>query len=140
MEFNPASRAQDYPFFDEFREVDPSITDSSTSTFQSPEPVVDLFEREIEGCLLYSRHFNPTNKCLASALARMEEVAAAQIATPGMGAPSTTLMTPCHAGDEIVCGRTICGGLRRAQESVAALRCQCSFRRPVKSQCAACCN
>ena len=110
MGFNPASRVQDYLVFGEFGDVNPSITDSSTYTFLSPERMAELFEHEIEGCFLYSRHFNPTNKYLASALARMEDGEVAQVMASGMGAISTTLMTLCSAGDEIVCGRTIYGG------------------------------
>ena len=110
MPFDPASRVQDYLVFGEFGDVNPSITDSSTYTFLSPERMEELFEHEIEGCFLYSRHFNPTNKCLANALERMEDGEAAQVMASGMGAISTTLMTLCGAGDEIVCGRSIYGG------------------------------
>ncbi|EXI66373.1 MAG: Methionine gamma-lyase [Candidatus Accumulibacter adjunctus] len=110
MSFDPASRVQDYLVFGEFGDVNPSITDSSTYTFLSPERMEELFEHEIEGCFLYSRHFNPTNKYLASALVRMEDGEAAQVMASGMGAISTTLMTLCAAGDEIVCGRSIYGG------------------------------
>ncbi|HAY26894.1 MAG TPA: cystathionine beta-lyase [Candidatus Accumulibacter sp.] len=110
MSFDPASRVQDYLVFGEFGDVNPSITDSSTYTFLSPERMEELFEHEIEGCFLYSRHFNPTNKYLASALERMEDGEAAQVMASGMGAISTTLMTLCAAGDEIVCGRSIYGG------------------------------
>ncbi len=110
MNFDPASRVQDYLVFGEFGDVNPSITDSSTYTFLSPERMEELFEHEIEGCFLYSRHFNPTNKYLASALVRMEDGEAAQVMASGMGAISTTLMTLCAAGDEIVCGRSIYGG------------------------------
>jgi hypothetical protein len=73
MSFDPASRVQDYLVFGEFGDVNPSITDSSTYTFLSPERMAELFEHEIEGCFLYSRHFNPTNKYLANALERMED-------------------------------------------------------------------
>ena len=110
MAFNPASRVQDYLVFGEFGDVNPSITDSSTYTFLSPERMAELFEHEIEGCFLYSRHFNPTNKYLASELERMEDAESAQVMASGMGAISTTLMTLCGAGDEIVCGRSIYGG------------------------------
>jgi methionine-gamma-lyase len=110
MTFDPASRIQDYLVFGEFGDVNPSITDSSTFTFMSPERMEELFEHEIEGCFLYSRHFNPSNKHLADALARMEDGESAQVTASGMGAISTTLMALCSAGDEIVAGRTIYGG------------------------------
>ena len=37
MTFDPASRIQDFLVFGEFGDVNPSITDSSTYTFLSPE-------------------------------------------------------------------------------------------------------
>ena len=110
MKFDPASRVQDLLVFGEFGDVNPSITDSSTYTFLDPQRMEDAFEHEIEGCFLYSRHFNPTNKHLADALARMEDGESAQVMASGMGAISTTLMTLAGAGDEIVSGRSIYGG------------------------------
>ena len=110
MTFDPAARIQDFLVFGEFGDVNPSITDSSTYTFLSPEKMAELFEHDIEGCFLYSRHWNPTNKFLAEALARMEDGERAQVMSSGMGAISTTLMHLCSAGDEIVCERTIYGG------------------------------
>jgi methionine-gamma-lyase len=108
--FDPATRVQDYLVFGEFGDVNPSITDSSTYTFLRPETMSEVFEHEIEGCFLYSRHWNPTNKFLAEALARMEDGEAAQVMASGMGAISSTLAHFCSAGDEIVCERTIYGG------------------------------
>ena len=110
MKFDPASRVQDFLVFGEYGDVNPSITDSSTYTFLDPQRMEDAFEHEIEGCFLYSRHFNPTNKHLADALARMEDGESAQVMASGMGAISTTLMTLAGAGDEIVSGRSIYGG------------------------------
>ena len=110
MTFDPASRIQDHLVFGEFGDVNPSITDSSTYTFLDPARMEEVFEHEIEGCFLYSRHWNPTNRFLADALARMEDGESAQVMGSGMGAISTTLMTVCSAGDEIVCGRNIYGG------------------------------
>jgi methionine-gamma-lyase len=110
MTFDPASRIQDYLVFGEFGDVNPSITDSSTFTFMSPERMEESFEHDIEGCFLYSRHFNPSNKHLADALARMEDGESAQVMASGMGAISATLLSLCSAGDEIVAGRTIYGG------------------------------
>lgn len=110
MAFDPATRVQDYLVFGEFGDVNPSITDSSTYTFLTPEKMEEAFEHEIEGCFLYSRHWNPTNKFLAEALARMEDGESAQVMASGMGAISTTLLALCSQGDEIVCGRNIYGG------------------------------
>jgi methionine-gamma-lyase len=110
MAFDPASRIQEFLAFGEFGDVNPSITDSSTYTFMSAQKMEELFEHDIEGCFLYSRHWNPTNKYLADALARMEDGESAQAVGSGMAAISSTLLQLCSAGDEIVAGRTIYGG------------------------------
>lgn len=110
MRFDPATRVQEFLAFGEFGDVNPSITDSSTYTFLSPEKMQELFEHDIEGCFLYSRHWNPTNKYLADALARMEDGEAAQVMSSGMAAIGTTLLELCSSGDTIVSGRTIYGG------------------------------
>ncbi len=110
MPFDPASRIQEFLAFGEFGDVNPSITDSSTYTFMSPQKMEELFEHETEGCFLYSRHWNPTNKYLAEALARMEDGESAQVLGSGMAAISTSLLQLCSAGDEIVASRTIYGG------------------------------
>jgi len=110
MTFNPAKRIQDVLLFGEFGGVNPSITDSSTYTFMSTEKMEELFEHEIEGCFLYARHWNKTNKYLSDVLARMEDGEAAQVMASGMAAISTTLIQLCSAGDEIISGRTVYGG------------------------------
>ena len=110
MSFDPASRVQDYLVFGEFGDVNPSITDSSTFTFLSSERMEEVFEHEIEGCFLYSRHWNPSNKFLAEAMARMEDGQAAQVMASGMAAISSTVLALCSAGDEVVASRTIYGG------------------------------
>lgn len=108
--FDPASRIQDYLVFGEFGDVNPSITDSSTYTFMSPERMEELFEHEIEGCFLYSRHWNPTNKYLSKALARMEDSESAQVSASGMAAISSTILQLCDSGTEIIAAHTIYGG------------------------------
>lgn len=110
MPFNPANEIQDYLVFGEYGEVNPSINDSSTYTFLSPNTMSELFEHEIEGCFLYSRHWNPSNKYLANALARMEATESAQVMSSGMAAIANTLLQLCASGDEIVASRTIYGG------------------------------
>lgn len=108
--FDPSSRIQDFLVFGEFGDVNPSITDSSTYTFLSPERMEELFEHEIEGCFLYSRHWNPTNKYLSKALARMEDSESAQVVASGMAAITAAVMQICSTGDEIVSAHTIYGG------------------------------
>lgn len=110
MNFNPANEIQDYLVFGEYGEVNPSINDSSTYTFLNTATMEDLFDHEIEGCFLYSRHWNPSNKYLATALARMEGTESAQVMASGMSAIAMSLLQLCQAGDEIVASRTIYGG------------------------------
>ncbi len=110
MKFDPSTSIHDYLVFGEFGDVNPSITDSSTFTFMSPERMEELFDHEIEGCFLYSRHWNPINKFLANALARLEDTECAQVTASGMGAISCTVLDICKSGDEIVSSRTIYGG------------------------------
>jgi len=108
--FDPSTEIQDYLVFGEYGGVNPSITDSSTYTFLSPQKMKDLFDHEIEGCFLYSRHWNPTNKNLADALARLEDSEAAIVTSSGMAAISATILQICKTGDEVISGRTIYGG------------------------------
>jgi len=108
--FDPSRALQDYLVFGEFGDVNPSITDSSTYTFLSPEKMEEIFEHEIEGCFLYSRHWNPSNKYLADALAKMEDTESAQVSASGMGAINCTVMQICNSGNEIVSSHTIYGG------------------------------
>jgi methionine-gamma-lyase len=110
QEWDPSGRLQDYLVFGEYGEVNPSITDSSTYTFLDPQRMKELFEHEIEGCFLYSRHWNPSNRYLAEALALLEGSESAMVTASGMGAISATLLQLCGQGDEIVSGRTVYGG------------------------------
>jgi methionine-gamma-lyase len=110
MHFDPSIDIQDNLIFGEFGGVNPSITDSSTFTFMSPEIMEDLFDHEIEGCFLYSRHWNPINKYLSGALAKMEHSEAGIVTSSGMSAISCTLLQLCNTGDEIISSRTIYGG------------------------------
>ena len=110
MKFDPASKIQDTWVFGEFGDVNPSITDSSTFTFLSPETMEELFEHEKEGCFLYSRSFNPINKFLCEALSAMEGTEAAHVTSSGMAAITSPILQLCHTGDHIVSGWTIYGG------------------------------
>jgi len=106
----PANRIQDYLVFGEFGDVNPSITDSSTYTFLSAEKMEEVFQHEIEGCYLYSRHMNPIGHYLSDALALMENTESAHVTASGMAAISCTILEICSAGDEIISSRTIYGG------------------------------
>lgn len=108
--FDPASNIQDIQYFGEFGGVNPSITDSSTYTFLKADKMEEIFEKEMEGCYLYSRHWNPSNKYLADALAKMENAEAAQVTGSGMGAITAAILQLVNSGDEIITSRTIYGG------------------------------
>ena len=110
MKYDPASKIQDHYVFGEFGGVNPSITDSSTYTFLKPDTMKELFESEIEGCFLYSRHWNPSNKYLSEALARLEGTDSAQVTSSGMSSIACTILQLCKKGDELISSRTIYGG------------------------------
>jgi len=108
--FDPATRIQDMLQFDEFGGVNPAITDSSTFTFLDPETMTETFLGHTEGCFLYSRHWNPSNKFLADALAAMEDTQSAWVTSSGMAAITCSILQCCKAGDHIITSVTTYGG------------------------------
>ncbi len=108
--FDPATAIQKLEQFGEFGGVNPSITDSATFTFMTEEEMIKTFHSEGEGCFLYSRHWNPTNRYLAEAMAAMEGSELAWVTGSGMAAISTTLLQLCNTGDHIVASVTTYGG------------------------------
>lgn len=110
MKFDPASNIQHLKQFGEFGGVNPSITDSSTFTFLHADDMEETFLGHTEGCFLYSRHWNPTNKYLAEAMAAMEDTESAWITSSGMAAITCSLLQICSAGDHIITSVTTYGG------------------------------
>jgi methionine-gamma-lyase len=108
--FNPATAMQNVHQFGEFGGVNPSITDSATYTFLDEKTMIDAFHGEAEGCFLYSRHWNPSNKYLADSLAAMEGTESAWVTGSGMAAITTTILQLCNAGDHVVTSVTTYGG------------------------------
>ncbi len=108
--FDPASNIQDVLQFGEFGDVNPSITDSATYTFLEARSMTDTFHGETEGCFLYSRHWNPSNKYLADALAAMEGTESAWVTASGMGAITSAILQLVNTGDHIVSSMTVYGG------------------------------
>ncbi|MGQ8335194.1 aminotransferase class I/II-fold pyridoxal phosphate-dependent enzyme [Sunxiuqinia sp. A32] len=108
--FDPASRIQKLRHFGEFGGVNPSITDSSTYTFLHGEDMFETFLGHMEGCFLYSRHWNPSNKYLADAIATMEDTESAWVTASGMAAITCALLQLCNTGDHIVTSVTTYGG------------------------------
>ncbi len=108
--FDPATELSKLEQFGEFGGVNPSITDSATYTFLGAETMVDTFHGEAEGCFLYSRHWNPTNKYLSDALAAMEGTEAGWVTASGMGAITSAILQLCNSGDHIISSVTTYGG------------------------------
>jgi methionine-gamma-lyase len=107
---DPSSRIFDLLQFGEFGDVNPSITDSATYTFLQAHTMSDTFSGLQEGCYLYSRHWNPSNKYLADAIAAMEGTEAAWVTASGMGAITSAILQLVNTGDHIVCSITTYGG------------------------------
>ena len=110
MKFDPVEKIFNLLQFGEYGDVNPSVTDSATFTFMQAKTMLETFTGEAEGCFLYSRHWNPSNKYLADALAAMENTEAAWITASGMGAISNATMQVCPAGSHIICSMTTYGG------------------------------
>jgi len=108
--FDPATSVQNLAQFGEFGDVNPSITDSATYTFMQARTMSDTFAGETEGCFLYSRHWNPSNKYLADALAAMEGTEAGWVTASGMAAITCVLLHELKTGDHIVASVTTYGG------------------------------
>ncbi|MDT8394388.1 MAG: aminotransferase class V-fold PLP-dependent enzyme [Bacteroidales bacterium] len=110
MKFDPATNIQKLKQFGEFGDVNPSITDSSTYTFLTAQKMIETFSGEEEGCFLYSRHWNPSNKYLSDAMAAMENTPSAWVTASGMAAITTVILQLCDAGDHIITSVTTYGG------------------------------
>jgi len=110
MKKDPATNIQYLSQFGEFGGVNPSITDSATYTFMEAQTMLDTFHGEAEGCFLYSRHWNPSNKFLADALAAMEGTPSAWVTASGMAAITNVFLQVCNSGDHIVSSVTTYGG------------------------------
>ena len=108
--FDASQKIFDVEVFGEFGGVNPSIADSATFTFMKAGTMIDTFHGESKGCFLYSRHWNPSTKYLATALAEMEGTEDAWVTASGMGAITTTILQLCDTGDHIVSSRTTYGG------------------------------
>jgi len=107
---DPSSRIFDLLQFGEYGDVNPSITDSATYTFLQAHTMSDTFTGLQEGCYLYSRHWNPSNKYLADALAAMEGTESAWVTASGMAAITCAILQQVNSGDHVVCSMTIYGG------------------------------
>lgn len=110
MNTDPSGRIFDLLQFGEFGDVNPSVCDSATFTFMQAKMMLDTFHGESEGCFLYSRHWNPSSKYLADAMAAMEATESAWVTASGMAAITCTILQLCKSGDHIICSLTTYGG------------------------------
>ena len=110
MKHDPANAIYDLKQFGEYGDVNPSITDSATYTFLQAKTMAATFHGETEGCYLYSRHWNPSNKYLSDAISAMEGTEEGWVTASGMGAITSTILHLCKCGDHIVSSMTTYGG------------------------------
>jgi len=108
--FDPSLKIFELLQFGEYGDVNPSVCDSATFTFMQAKTMMDTFQGEAEGCFLYSRHWNPSNKYLADALAAMEGTESAWVTASGMAAITCSILQICSSGDHIICSLTTYGG------------------------------
>lgn len=104
------TRLYDLLQFGEFGGVNPSVTDSSTYTFLNPDDMTETFLGHTQGCFLYSRHWNPSNKFLADALAALENTESAWVTASGMAAITCAILQICNSGDHLITSVTTYGG------------------------------
>jgi methionine-gamma-lyase len=110
MKHDPSHAIFEMKQFGEYGDVNPSITDSATYTFLQAKTMTDTFHGEAEGCFLYSRHWNPSNKYLADALTAMEGTEESWVTASGMAAITSAILQVCNSGDHIVSSVTTYGG------------------------------
>ena len=110
MNSDPSTRIFDLLQFGEYGDVNPSVCDSATFTFMQAKTMMEKFQGEADGCFLYSRHWNPSNKYLADAMAAMEGTESAWVTASGMAAITCSILQICSSGDHIVCSLTTYGG------------------------------
>lgn len=72
--------------------------------------MTETFLGHTQGCFLYSRHWNPSNKYLADALAAMENTESAWVTASGMAAITCAILQICDSGDHLITSVTTYGG------------------------------
>ncbi|MBT4762823.1 MAG: aminotransferase class I/II-fold pyridoxal phosphate-dependent enzyme [Bdellovibrionaceae bacterium] len=107
---NHVQALRDVQHFGEEGGVVPVIDVAATSTFMHPKDMERVFDGELQGCYLYSRHSNPTVNMFGKKLAAMDAAEAALGVSSGMAAICCTLEQICSQGDHIIASDTIYGG------------------------------
>ena len=103
-------KIRDIQHFGEEGGVVPVIDHASTSTFLDPNDMQKVFEGEIQGCYLYSRHTNPSVTAFSQKLAAMEGSESAIGLSSGMAAISCAVLQNVKSGDHIISSNTVYGG------------------------------
>jgi methionine-gamma-lyase len=70
----------------------------------------ETFDGAENGCFLYSRHCNPSNRYLADAMTAMEGTECGWVTASGMSAITSVILQLCNAGDHIVSSLSTYGG------------------------------
>jgi len=110
MASNPVDRLERYNPESSDGGVNPTISDSATFAFPTPDLLKAAFHDEAPGCFLYSRSSNATTRMLGGALAALEGSEAGHVTASGISAIAVTLLQLASAGNQIVASHTIYGG------------------------------
>lgn len=101
---------RDVQHFGEEGGVVPVIDVAATSTFMNPANMEKVFQGELQGCYLYSRHSNPTVSAFGRKMAAMDGAEAALGVSSGMGAIYCSIRQLMPKGGHIIASKTIYGG------------------------------
>lgn len=101
---------RDIQHFGEEGGVVPVIDVAATSTFMNPANMEKVFQGELQGCYLYSRHSNPTVNAFGKKFAALEGAEAALGVSSGMGAIYCSIRQLMPKGGHIIASKTIYGG------------------------------
>lgn len=107
---DPAQAIRDVQDFGEQGGVVPVIDVAATSTFMDPQDMERVFNGELGGCYLYSRHSNPTVDAFGKKLAALDGMEAGLGVASGMAAINCALRQLFPQGGHLIASKTIYGG------------------------------
>jgi methionine-gamma-lyase len=110
MKEDKAQKIRDIQHFGEEGGVVPVIDHAATSTFLNPDDMQKVFEGEIQGCYLYSRHTNPSVIMFSKKIAAMEGSESALGLASGMSAITCAVLQVMKDGGHMIASDTIYGG------------------------------
>lgn len=115
---DPSQALRDIQDFGEQGGVVPVIDVAATSTFMDPADMERVFNGELAGCYLYSRHSNPTVDAFGKKLAALDGMEAGLGLSSGMAAINCTLRQLMPQGGHIVASKTIYGGTYALMQNI----------------------